>query len=268
MIKQNLSLAGVYLCLCVAGPTVALAQAPPEPMGGPLGPPVANAPFSADATTTVRQVLGDGTRIERIGRARYYRDRSGRVRVEQTIMGLEGLNPAAEGQTRITIYPDPAKGGVFTLDPVARTVALGGRWSASQAVGGGDGFAVSLGGPHFLTFGRGDRSFERYGIDGNAIHEESLGSRPIAGVETTGRRITTTIPGGSRIGNDRPFQIVDERWESTELKLLIVGRHSDPRTGVVEYRLTNIRRADPPASVSYPTTTRHCKRPSTTRRFL
>lgn len=183
---------------------------------------MANASFSADATTTVRVVLTDGTRIERVGRARYYRDRIGRVRVEQAIIGLEALNQAADGQTRITIYPDPGRGGFFTLDPVARTVALGGRSTASSGVGGGQNFALSLGGPYFLTFGRGDQSFERYGIDSNAIHEESLGIQQISGVATTGKRITTTIPAGSHIGNDRPFQIIDERWESTEVKRLIL----------------------------------------------
>jgi hypothetical protein len=40
--------------------------------------------------------------------------------------------------------------------------------------------------------------------------------------------------------------VVDERWESPELKLLIYSRHSDPRTGVVEYALSNIRRTEPP----------------------
>ena len=42
------------------------------------------------------------------------------------------------------------------------------------------------------------------------------------------------------------MQIVGERWESPELEILIYSRSSDPRTGVIEYRLTNIRRTDPP----------------------
>jgi hypothetical protein len=60
-----------------------------------------------------------------------------------------------------------------------------------------------------------------------------------------------TIPVGV-FGNDRPFEIVDERWESPELKMLIHARSTDPRTGVVEYRLTNIRRAEPPANLFVP----------------
>src|SRR6185436_15863899 len=78
--------------------------------------------------------------------------------------------------------------------------------------------------------------------------EEQLGTRQIEGVKTTGMRTTTTIPQG-RIGNDRPIQIVDERWDSPELGLLIASRYSDPRTGVVDYKLTNINRSEPRADL-------------------
>lgn len=244
--KQLVSSAGVCLLLAASADPVLAQQAPPEPLGGPLGPAVANAPYSAEATTTVQNVLADGTRIQRIGRARYFRDRIGRVRVEQTIMGLDQLNPAAEGQVRITILPNPADGAVYTLDARARTFALGVRNVATSGVGGGDTFAVPLGWFSFLTFRRGDQSILRYGIDESAIQEEGLGTQTIAGVTASGRRITTTVPAGSRIGNDRPMRIVDERWESSDLQLLISARHSNPLTGVVEYQLSNIRRTEPP----------------------
>jgi hypothetical protein len=243
--KQLVSSASVCLLLTASHPVLAQ-QAPPEPVGGPLGPPVANAPFSAEATTTVQQVLADGTRIQRTGNARYFRDRIGRVRVEQAIMGLDQLNPAAEGQIRITILPNPSSGAVYTLDARARTFALGGRSTATNGVGGGHNFAVPLGWSSFLTFARGDQSLPRYGIDESAIQEEPLGTRTIAGVEATGRRITTTVPAGSRVGNDRSMRIVDERWESSDLQLLIYARHSNPLTGLVEYQLSNIKRAEPP----------------------
>ena len=244
--KQLVSSASVCLLLAAFDPVLAQ-QAPAEPMGGPLGPPVANAPFSAEATTTVQQVLADGTRIQRIGRARYFRDRICRVRVEQTILGLDQLNPAAEGQVRITILPNPLSGAVYTLDARARTFALGGRDTATNGIGGGHNFAVPLGWFSFLTFARGDQSLLRYGIDESAIQEERLGTQTIAGVEASGRRITTTVPAGSRVGNDRPMKIVDERWEASDLQLLISARHSNPLTGVVEYQLSNIRRGEPPS---------------------
>ncbi len=56
------------------------------------------------------------------------------------------------------------------------------------------------------------------------------------------------FPSG-QIGNDRPILITDERWESPELQILIESRHHDPRTGTVEFRLTNIQRAEPAAEL-------------------
>ena len=81
-----------------------------------------------------------------------------------------------------------------------------------------------------------------------------------------GRRITTTVPAGSRVGNDRPMTIVDERWESNDLQILIYARHSNPLTGVVEYQLSNITRAEPPSHLfRVPRITRKCEPTETVR---
>jgi hypothetical protein len=234
---------GAASCLCV-GLAAAPALARSSESGGLLAKtPVLDAPFSADATTTLQQTLADGTRISRSAKARYFRDRLGRVRVEQTIVGLEALNPAAEGQVRITIRPDPSSGWAYTLDPVKRTATKGGTSIADSAVGGGDGYALPLGGVRFLIFHR-----RPHGKDAAAVHavdEESLGSKRIAGVDAAGHRVTMTIPTGL-LGNDRPMQVVDEVWESPDLKVVVYARRSDPRTGILEYRLTNLRRTEPP----------------------
>ncbi len=203
---------GVCVGLAAAVPSAALAQS--DDLAGPLsGPPVVGAPFSADAITTVQQILGDGTRIDRRGTARYYRDRAGRVRVEQVILGLEALNPnlAASSQVRITVFPDPTQRTVYTLDPESRTAIQGPRDLAGQSIGGGDTFSVPLGWARFLVFHRSERLQQRYGFDGNAVSEMPLGTRRIAGIDAVGKRITITIPVGL-LGNDRPMEIVDERW--------------------------------------------------------
>ena len=85
----------------------------------------------------------------------------------------------------------------------------------------------------------------RGGVVSNVANvPQSLGTRQIEGVDAVGTKRVEVIPAG-RIGNDRPIEIVDERWESPALKVLVQSRHSDPRTGVVEYRLANISRAEP-----------------------
>ncbi len=228
---------------------------------------VANAPFSADAITTVTQTLADGTKIEQRTTTKWYRDSLGRVRREQTVIGLDRLNPSAEPQTTITFDSVPGDQSPYTLNPTARTARrtpLGVLWLSGAYWSGGDALyranrtaAVNLlslvGGLEKGQPGSLFRPYERAiraGLQTAPIPpdlkptEEQLGSRQVEGVKATGRRSTTVIPAG-RIGNDRAIQVVEEQWDSPELNMVVSSRFSDPRTGVVEYRLTNINRSEP-----------------------
>ena len=64
----------------------------------------------------------------------------------------------------------------------------------------------------------------------------------------TGRRRRGPIPAG-QIGNDKPIEIVSERWYSPDLMLVVCSRHADPRSGERIYRLEDIKRDEPPADV-------------------
>jgi hypothetical protein len=213
-------------------------------------PVVMDAPYSAEAVTTVSQTLGDGTRIKRLAIAKVYRDRAGRVRREQTLLGLAAINPSNDSQP-VVIINDPIGGMTSVLDAsthVARQTPINGRsLSASPvrpappATRSGPPAAPS---PH----SRGsdpDTPPVSSGALAPAGKEEALGTRRIEGVTAFGRRIKITIPAG-RIGNDRPLEIADEQWESPDLNVVILSRHHDPRTGDVEYRLTQINRVEPP----------------------
>ena len=206
-----------------------------DTVGGPLtGPPVLGAPFSADATITLTSML-DGTPRQQSARARYYRDSAGRVRVEQIVRGEGELNPIAERTTFITIDATPGS-VVFTLDPRRRIVRPESRGILGQMFNGGSSFAIPVGTSQFR--------FRVYTAPRSNQTVEPLGSRRIEGIETTGRRAVTPIPVG-RVGNNRPLEIVDERWVSSELMVVIHARTSDPVTGIFEYRLTNISRSEP-----------------------
>ena len=73
---------------------------------------------------------------------------------------------------------------------------------------------------------------------------EKLGKQMIEGVECEGTRITTTLPAGA-IGNENPIQTIHENWVSTDLKMTILTKHTDPRFGETTYRVININRAEP-----------------------
>jgi hypothetical protein len=227
------------------------AQLPSDPFAGPV---VTKAPYSGDAVTTVTQVLMDGTRVEQKTEARFYRDSTGRIRREQAILGLPGANAAAQPQTVVTIDPTPEDEFAFTLDPTTRTARRGPR-SATALAASLNGVVSWLARPDNLTNAAyaltiGDRRAVRIQDGapppgGGKQSEESLGTRQMEGVRAVGRKTTTVIPTG-QIGNDRPIEITDERWESPDLKLLLYSRYYDPRTGIVEFRLTNVSRAEQP----------------------
>ena len=77
---------------------------------------------------------------------------------------------------------------------------------------------------------------------------EELGTRDFEGVPATGTRKITTIPAGA-IGNERPIEIVYERWYSKELGMTVYSKNIDPRFGEQTYRLLNISRSEPDPSL-------------------
>ena len=215
-----------------------------EAAGGSV---VRGAPYAADAVTTLTHTLGDGTRIERTMAAKLYRDSAGRIRREQTVLGLASLNPWSDAQVLVTIV-DPVAGVTYVLDPQTRTVR---RLPIDPR---------TFGGPPPPPPPPPAPPAKRVGGETDSAlppppppapprpEEEALGTAVVAGLKVTGRRSRTTIPAG-HIGNDRPIEISDERWDSPELRLLAQSRHSDPRNGVIDYRLVNITRAEPPSDL-------------------
>jgi len=227
-----------------------------------LGPIVRGAPYSGEGTTTTTQTLADGTRIERTVRARFYRDGEGRTRREQTILGL---GPLGESQT-VTIV-DPVARLMYGLNPATREGRRSPLPTPGLRVGppppppppppGGDYSTAATAPPPPPPPPPGvGRGYSRSATAGRppagvANVPEPLGTKQIDGLMVTGTKRSEVIPTG-RIGNDRPIEITDERWESTDLKVLVLSRHHDPRTGDVEYRLTNVTRAEPPKELFQP----------------
>jgi len=75
---------------------------------------------------------------------------------------------------------------------------------------------------------------------------EDLGKTAMEGVQAEGTRTTSTIETGA-IGNDRPIQVVTERWYSPELQTVLSTKTTDPRMGEISFQLTNVRPGDPGA---------------------
>ena len=247
-----------------------------------IGGTVLDAPFSADAVTEVTQVLADGNRIEQKRSSSIARNSAGHTRREQNGIAF-GTFMAQGPQTMVTIT-DPKSGVHLTLnydqkvayrmkpsrtrllapspgDPTVTYGAAGAMaargndvilstqgFEAGRRVGPPpppgvappDMFELAVDGPVTMTAAVAAAPFQ---VDDN-VRIETLESREIEGVRAEGTRTVRTIPAGA-MGNLLPIEIVNERWMSPELQVVLMTRRYDPRFGETVYRLTNLVRGEP-----------------------
>ncbi len=230
------------------------------------------APYSAEAVTESTQVLADGNRINRKSVTRVYRDNEGRTRREElddagaviTISIVDPiahtsyvLNPATRTAYRDQVLlraPMMRSGGPGTpgdvVSKVEAELKAQGEMTRRTAEGRGDGppppppAPRSPGAPPPPP----PPSAPEAPMPNREVVTENLGQQTVEGVNATGSRSTTTIPAGA-IGNLQPIKIVVEQWVSTDLQVLVMTKHSDPRSGDTNYRLQSIVRAEPDRSL-------------------
>jgi hypothetical protein len=228
-----------------------------------------NAPYSADAVTETTQNLGDGNRIVRKNTASVYRDSEGRTRREQSFTAI-GPYASMGDVPQTTFINDPVANVNYILDSrtkTARKMELP-RFDFKP----GQRFEMKFEGPlqgpppgdlkpGTVTVHNGVKTFERmtgpateFTLPAQASfpkHEpkvESLGTQLVEGLNAEGTRTTLTIPAGE-IGNERPIEIVNEKWYSPELQVIVMSKRIDPLAGDMTYRLTNINRNEPAKSL-------------------
>jgi hypothetical protein len=195
---------------------------------------VTGAPFSAVAGSETTQTLADGNHISRKTQSNLYRDSQGRFRREITLVGFGPL--AASGQPKsFVVINDPVGGVTYLLHPDQKTAEKIAKPFAR------------MGGAAREAMRNKRNAREQQEIANGTLHQEDLGTQTIAGVTAQGTRITRTIPAG-QIGNEKPITIVNERWYSNDLQVIVMSKRSDPWSGETTYTLTNINRTEPDAS--------------------
>jgi hypothetical protein len=197
------------------------------------GKVVTGAPYSAVGVTETVQTLADGTTIDRKIQANIFRDGQGRVRRETTLPVIGPLVAGGNSNSFVMIH-DPVAGSAFILHPDTK-------------------IADQMPAPH-----RGNRNpgafqdkFEAHiqqEIANGTLKKEDLGTQTIGGVAAQGTRYTRTIPVG-QIGNSKPITVVNERWYSADLQVVVKSTRTDPRFGSTTYTLTNIQRQEPAATL-------------------
>ena len=210
------------------------------------GKVVTGAPYTAEAVTETIQVLADGNRITRKTSSMVARDSQGRTRREQN---LNTVGPWSSPESHAVVFiNDPVAGVRYNVEPNAKT--------AVKLVMGSANAQERREIEDKLKRARMKEESEMIAMKRSAMPSEPkaapvpelLGTRTIGGVVAEGKRVTEVIPAG-KLGNERPIDVVNETWYSSELQIVVMSKHSDPRSGDVVYTLTNINRAEPDSSM-------------------
>jgi hypothetical protein len=248
---------------------------------------VRNLPFSADEVNESVQTLADGNRIVRNTTGKIYRNSAGRVRRDMpggmggvmgttfsmtpsgTLLGVAGGSFQLDNDLKIAqpllVRPTPDVKIRELSEAQRAAIEKNQAIELAERAKGGERMRVELDRvgtmpvptippmpPMAVISGQGGMATTILPAPmANSKYEsrtEDLGTQNIEGVEAEGKRTITTIPAGA-IGNDRPIEIVYERWYSPELKMIVMSKRTDPRFGEQTYRLTNINRSEPDPSL-------------------
>lgn len=200
--------------------------------------PMLGAPYSAEEIGRQTQTLVEGSRItQEFTSTISYRDSAGRTRVERPAVILTPANIKASQIPSVAEIHDPVAGCVYYLDPAKRVAH---QYLIPAAPGTSVGMIVT--------------EVTRYppplGSGGQLIGEP-LGTQMIDGFPAEGRRSSMTHPAGL-MGNDRPITTVTESWTSQDLKITVLTKTIDPRSGESVRALVNIKRAEPDPTLFQP----------------
>ncbi len=219
---------------------------PPAPANPRTAPDnvrlVTGAPYSATGTSETITTTANGGRVVRQNTVRVWRDSDGRTRSEFELTSIGGPTPV-EINSRLTVIDDPAARERYVLRPDGQvvTVAIAPCRAAYEP-------DVTVGPPRPA------------GLPLKVSRPVKLGERQVDGETVTGSRVEATIPAGA-MGNEQPVKMSAEQWYGKELKVVVEATYKDPRTGETEYRLREIQRDEPDASLFRPDTSQPRKRP-------
>ena len=221
--------------------------------GKMFGSPVQGAPYSATITNESVQTLADGNRIVQSSTGTTARDSHGRTRQDAPLPPIGNLSAA--NAPHLVFIMDPVAQVSYTLNLTDKTaekmsIPSGAPGPSAATAGARQVFVTQSGAlqvpdapPPAIAIAKSLGSEEHA-----EVTTEDLGTETMEGLLVTGARTTRTIPAGE-IGNEKPISIVTEVWTSPDLKTIVYSKRSDPRMGEQTFKLANIVRAEPDASL-------------------
>jgi hypothetical protein len=214
---------------CPPSPSGSTSVAQPAPNNVRL---VTGAPYSALGTSQTVTTLPDGNRVVRQNTIRLWRDSNGRTRSEFALSSIGGPTPLEVNAT-VTVIDDPSTRERHMLQPDGRVVTVPIAPCRVLASNEPD---LTVGPPRPA------------GLPLKVSPPVKLGERQLDGETVAGSRVEATIPAGA-VGNDRPIKMSAEQWYGKDLQVVVEATYRDPRTGETRYKLREIRRNEPDASL-------------------
>lgn len=192
-------------------------------------PPIANAPFMATLDTEWVRYSGDGGTITLVNQRHIARDGQGRIYEER--WGLVPKNSDVKSPMTWIQIADPKQRTLFNCS-IQRKVCELRIYDPAEDLGAAAPVRPVVSGA----------------ATNGPMSIEDLGTQNIAGVDTMGRRETTTIEVGA-MGNDQPMTSVREYWHSQELGLNLLSLRSGPMIGKQTFTITELTPGEPDAQL-------------------
>jgi hypothetical protein len=187
--------------------------------------PVPNVPLTAVAEVESTQVLDDGSAVGKKTFNNIARDSQGRIYNERRSM-VPATSNATPDLISFHIYDPTTRLNTF-LNPethLAHQAVLHERLVQASARGQVSGITAN------------SRGYQ----------EQDLGTQSMENVVVHGTRKTRTVSAASS-GTGQAVIVTDEYWYSEELRLNMLVKHDDPRTGQQTVTITKVDRSEPPA---------------------
>jgi len=189
-------------------------------MSGVFVTPVPGVPLTAVVELESTQVLPDGSTNEKKTINHIARDLQGRIYNERR----QWMNPAIAGAPKLLSFHiyDPLTGLNAFVDPATHLAKQMPR----------------------VGIAADEETKTAVSARNAVVTEEDLGTQSMENVSVHGTRRSTTVPAVAS-GTGKPVVVTDETWYSDELRLNMLVKHDDPRTGQQTVTVTRVNRNEP-----------------------
>jgi hypothetical protein len=189
--------------------------------------PVPNVPLTAVAEVESTQVLDDGSSVKRKTFNNIARDSQGRIYNERRSLVPDTFNGTPPIISMHIYDPDTKLNTFLEVDTHLARQSVRLETAPALAMAQGRGSVVPVNRPGY--------------------QEQDLGTESMENVAVHGVRKIRTVSAAAS-GTGKPVIVTDEYWYSEELHLNMLVKHDDPRTGQQIVTITQVNRAEPPAS--------------------